>query len=264
MAWAVIDEAIRNAVVTGADPEHIAILDNFCWGDPNRPETMGTLVEAARGCHDAAIEYGTPFISGKDSLNNEYLGADGQRHAIAPTLLISALGLINDVNQAISMDLKKAGNLIYLAGDFQPTLGGSHLALVMGGGTTEEIPAPSKIAPRVYRAFHHAVNAGLVRSAHDLSEGGLAVAATEMCIGGRLGMDLTANSWFDQALHSLFGETNGCFLAEVTPGDMEDFEFHFSGLPLIKIGQVTSTPTLRIAGVEILVDELLAAFKTPA
>ena len=104
MAWSVIDEAIRNAVAVGADPERIAILDNFCWGDPLRPETMGSLVEACRGCHDAALFYGTPFISGKDSLNNEYLGADGQRHAIPPTLLISAIGIIHDINSAVTMD----------------------------------------------------------------------------------------------------------------------------------------------------------------
>ncbi|RPJ26216.1 MAG: phosphoribosylformylglycinamidine synthase, partial [Chloroflexi bacterium] len=114
MAWAVIDEAVRNAVAVGADPDRIAILDNFCWGDPLRPETLGSLVEACRGCRDAALLYRTPFISGKDSLNNEYLGSDGQRHAIPPTLLISAIGIIEDVNTAITMDLKEAGNDIYL------------------------------------------------------------------------------------------------------------------------------------------------------
>ncbi|HET9910029.1 MAG TPA: phosphoribosylformylglycinamidine synthase subunit PurS, partial [Anaerolineales bacterium] len=118
MAWSVIDEAIRNAVAVGADPDRIAILDNFCWGDPLRAETLGTLVEACRGCHDAALFYGTPFISGKDSLNNEYLGIDGLRHSIPPTLLISAIGIVQDVNQSISMDLKEAGNYVYLIGEF--------------------------------------------------------------------------------------------------------------------------------------------------
>ncbi|HEY3310655.1 MAG TPA: phosphoribosylformylglycinamidine synthase subunit PurL [Anaerolineales bacterium] len=264
MAWAVIDEAIRNAVASGADPEHIAILDNFCWGDPKRPETLGSLVEAARGCRDAAILHGTPFISGKDSLNNEYIGADGQRHAIPPTLLISALGLIDDVSQAVSMDLKKAGNILYLAGEFQPSLGGSHLALVTQSAFDEGIPAPSNIAPTVFRAFHRAVKAGLVRAAHDLSEGGLAVAAAEMCIGGRLGMDLSINPGFEQDLRNLFGETNGCLLVEVTQGAAEDFEFHYSGLPLMKIGQVSAKPVLNITGSEIPLDEILNAFNAPA
>jgi phosphoribosylformylglycinamidine synthase subunit PurSL len=134
MAFAVIDEAIRNAVAVGADPERIAILDNFCWGDPKRPETLGSLVEAARGCHDAALLFRTPFISGKDSLNNEYLGTDGQRHAIPPTLLISALGIMDDVTKAVTMDLKEAGNEIYLVGDFAPVFGGSHFSLTMDDG----------------------------------------------------------------------------------------------------------------------------------
>ncbi len=88
MAWAAIDEAVRNAVAVGADPDRIAILDNFCWGNPALPDRLGSLVECARGCYDAAVAYGTPFISGKDSLNNEYADADGTRHAIPGTLLI--------------------------------------------------------------------------------------------------------------------------------------------------------------------------------
>ena len=113
MAISVIDEAIRNAVAVGADPDRIALLDNFCWGDPLRPETLGSLIEAARGCHDAALHYRAPFISGKDSLNNEYLGADGLRHAIPPTLLISAIGIIEDVNRAVTMDLKETEDVVY-------------------------------------------------------------------------------------------------------------------------------------------------------
>src|SRR5512138_3690945 len=173
MAWAVIDEAVRNAVAVGTDPERIAILDNFCWGDPLRPETLGSLVEACRGCHDAALFYRTPFISGKDSLNNEYLGSDGQRHAIPPTLLISALGIIDDVNTAVTMDLKEAGNDIYLIGKFEPVFGGSHFSLVAGQSAEEPVPGVDEITPTVYKAFYQAVSSNLVRAAHDLSEGGL-------------------------------------------------------------------------------------------
>jgi len=262
MAWAVVDEAVRNAVAVGADPCRIAILDNFCWGDPKRPETMGSLVEAARGCHDAAIHYSTPYISGKDSLNNEYLGADGQRHAIPPTLLISALGITNDVRQSVSMDLKQAGNNLYLVGDFQPTLGGSHYALITSA-SSENIPSPSNSAPAVYRAFHKAILAGLIKSAHDLSEGGLAVAAAEMSIGGRLGIDLTLSVDADRTPPILFGETNGCILAEVSLADAAAFEKHFADLPLMKVGTITADPILKLAGTEIPVADLVAAFNTP-
>jgi phosphoribosylformylglycinamidine synthase len=247
MTWAVVDEAIRNAVAVGADPTRIAILDNFCWGDPLRPETMGTLVEACRGCYDAAVHYGTPYISGKDSLNNEYLGADGQRHSIPPTLLISAMGMIDDVSQSVTMDLKEAGNVVYLVGEFAPTFGGSHFNLTVDDGrqtVNEPIPAPSKLAPQVYAALHSAIQQGWVRSAHDLSEGGLAVAAAEMCIGGRLGLELSLES--DDPLRSLFGETNGCLLVEVEPKNTAAFEKLLEKLPKLRIANVAKKPALSV------------------
>jgi phosphoribosylformylglycinamidine synthase subunit PurSL len=255
MAFAVIDEAIRNAVAVGADPERIAILDNFCWGDPKRPETLGSLVEAARGCHDAALLFRTPFISGKDSLNNEYLGTDGQRHAIPPTLLISALGMMDDVTKAVTMDLKEAGNTLYLIGDFAPVFGGSHFDTTID----EAVPQVSEITPQVYKALHNAINAGLIRSAHDLSEGGLAVTAAEMCIGGRLGLDITP----PLTTRDLFGETTGCLLVEVSPANIARFEETFNNLPFKNLGQVIVDPVLKLNETTINVEDLTQAFNTP-
>lgn len=241
MAWSVMDEAIRNAVAVGADPKYIAILDNFCWGDPLRPETLGSLVEACRGCHDAALFYGTPFISGKDSLNNEYLGTDGLRHSIPPTLLISAIGVIEDITQTITMDLKEAGNFIYLIGEF----------------SAEQKPVPDvpSSTPQTYRALHQVIRNGHLRSAHDLSEGGLAVAAAEMCIGGRLGMELGIEP------SDLFREVNGCLLLEVLPANVSIFEKQLANYPFKKIGKVIAEPVLKIGFEEILVEELVHAFK---
>ena len=191
MAASAIDEAVRNCVAVGADPRRIAILDNFCWGDCERPETLGSLVRAALACHDVALALGTPFISGKDSLNNEfsYIDAAGERQSIAipPTLLISALGQIDDVAQCVTMDLKEPGNLLYLVGETQDELGGSHFALVhdlRGGQVPTVDPA---LAKRTFAAVHAAIDAGLVRACHDLSEGGLAVAAAEMAFAGGCG-----------------------------------------------------------------------------
>jgi len=243
MAWSVMDEAIRNAVAVGADPERIAVLDNFCWGDPLQPETLGSLIEACRGCHDAALFYGTPFISGKDSLNNEYLGADGLRHAIPPTLLISAIGIVQDVNQSITMDLKEAGNHIYLIGEFS-----------VEAKSVPDVPAAT---PRVYRALHQAITNGFVKSAHDLSEGGLAVAAAEMCIGGRLGLELDIED------STLFNEVNGCLLVEVSPVSASAFENQFANLPCRKIGSVTFNQTLKTTHEEIPVNKLVHAFNNP-
>src|SRR5688572_25855413 len=243
MAWSVMDEAVRNAVAVGADPQRIAVLDNFCWGDPLRPETLGSLVEACRGCHDAALFYGTPFISGKDSLNNEYLGTDGLRHAIPPTLLISAIGVVQDVNQSITMDLKAAGNSIYLIGEFS--------------AEQKSVPDVPSSTPQGYRALHRAIASGLVKSAHDLSEGGLAVTAAEMCIGGRLGMELVIEA------SAAFTEVNGCLLVEISLENVSAFEDHFANLPFNEIGKVTSDPILKIATNEIPVDELVHAFNNP-
>lgn len=245
MAVSVVDEAIRNAVAVGADPDRIALLDNFCWGDPSVPETLGSLVEAARGCYDAALHYQTPFISGKDSLNNEYLGSDGLRHAIPPTLLISAIGIIEDIGCAVTMDLKEPGNIIYLLGETRDELGASRWQLIQNipGGA---VPSQQAYAPALYRALHRAVRAGLVRACHDLSEGGLAVAAAELCVAGRLGLSLSVRG--DDPVVGLFSESNARFLAEVLPSDCAAFEAQLgSQLPWSKLGTVSADQFLSIS-----------------
>ncbi|MBN2386209.1 MAG: phosphoribosylformylglycinamidine synthase subunit PurL [Anaerolineales bacterium] len=270
MALAVIDEAVRNAVAVGTNPERIAVLDNFCWGDPLRPETLGTLFEAARGCHDGALRYGTPFISGKDSLNNEYLGTDGQRHAIPPTLLISAVGVVEDVAHSVTMDLKAPGDLVYLVGAFAPTFGGSHFDLVHGDDPSSvvEEPVPSVCAstPAVYRALHKLIHDGLVRAAHDLSEGGLAVAAAEMALAGRLGLRLDLP--LADPTRTLFGETTGCLLVEVQPEQRVTFESALADLPVVRIGLVADEPVLAVAAsnqslFSVPISDLAGAWRTP-
>ena len=141
-------------------------------------------------------------------------------------------------------------------------MGGSHFSKVIENSIAEAVPSPSKIAPDVYRAFHTAIQAGLVKSAHDLSEGGLAVCAAEMCIGGRLGMKLNIEFSPYQESHVIFGETNGCLLAEITPEDVKDFCELFSGLPIREIGLITSDSYLKINQVTISVAELVKAWST--
>jgi phosphoribosylformylglycinamidine synthase II len=244
MAISTIDEAIRNVVCVGGDPDRIALLDNFCWGDPKKPATLGTLVEACRGCHDASVYYRTPFISGKDSLNNEYLGSDGERHAIPPTLLISSISVIPDLYQTVTMDLKETGSAIYMLGDFQPRFQGSHFAQFSEIKYFDGIPGLPEKSLDIYRKLYQAIGAGFVNSCHDLSEGGLLVAAAEMCIGGRLGMDLTIDST-DPAL-ACFGETNGSILVEVPGLYAGEFEKLFSELPIQKLGVVSHSPSLTV------------------
>jgi len=278
MAASAIDEAVRNCVAVGADPRRIAILDNFCWGYTDRPETLGSLVRAALACHDLAVVLQTPFISGKDSLNNEftYTDAAGVKRTIAipPSLLISALGQVDDVSRCVTMDLKQAGNLIYQVGVTRAELGGSHLSLVEGltGGQAPAVDAAA--AKRTFAAVHAAITAGCVRACHDLSEGGLAVAAAEMAFAGGLGMSLQldavpqdcgdlAGAKGDACL--LFSESNTRFLCEVPPDAREAFERALNGVPHAVVGQVTSGTRLQIhetgASGVLVVDAELADLK---
>jgi phosphoribosylformylglycinamidine synthase len=255
MAEAVIDEALRNAVAVGGDPDRTAILDNFSWGNCEKPDRLGALVLAARGCQRAALAYGTPFISGKDSLNNEYRVGD-RTLAIPPTLLVSALSIVPDVARTVSMDLKQAGSRLYIVGETKAELGGSHYfeALGLEGG---RVPRPDlDLAPRVFRALHGAIRSGLVLACHDLSEGGLAVAAAEMAFAGDLGLDLALekmpsanwNSDCDPESTRLYSQSCSRFLVEVAEGSGTEFEKRMSASPSARIGTVTASAKLTIRG----------------
>lgn len=261
MAHAVVDEAIRNVVAVGADPDRVALLDNFSWGDPRRPSTLGDLGAAVKGCCDAALAYGAPFVSGKDSLNNEYVGSDGERHSVPPTLVITAVAHVPDAGRVVTPDLKAAGNALVLVGPSQTHWGGSHLDLLRAdtraGG---EVPPPIADAPERYRRLHTAIQRGLVVACHDVSEGGLAVALAEMAIGGRLGAEITTLPG-DDLTAALFGEANGRFVVEVAL-DALDALIDAVGEPATVIGTVTADPVVRVLDVRPLsVDELRTAWQ---
>ena len=232
MAASSIDEAIRNCVAVGSDPDRIAILDNFCWGYTDRPETLGALVRAAIACQDMALKYKTPFISGKDSLNNEfsYTQSDGTRKTISipATLLISALGQVPDVGNCVTMDLKRPGNVVYLLGQTFDEMGGSHWNLVneVSGGSVPRVDADRNRG--LYLNLHKAISAGLIRACHDLSEGGLAVAAAEMAFAGGFGLELELDKVCERDEISsgivLFSESNGRLLCEVEAANANEFE----------------------------------------
>ena len=267
MAGCVIDEAVRNCVAVGADPDRIAILDNFCWGNTERPETLGSLVRAAEGCRDVALDYGTPFISGKDSLYNEYTH-EGKSLAIPPTLLISAMGQVPDVRKCVTMDLKEPGNALFLVGLTCDERGGSHWSMVRGlsGG---RVPRVKKGTGRpIFRAAHAAISRGLVRSCHDLSEGGLAVALAEMAMAGGLGVDASLDRMaYDGDVAKpdarLFSESPTRFVFEVRPDLVSSFEEVFQGLDCATIGRVVEDPRLVVRGLpgKPLIDAPLSALK---
>ncbi len=276
MAASSIDEAIRNCVAVGADPKRIAILDNFCWGHTDRPATLGSLVRAALACRDLSIRFQTPFISGKDSLHNEfsYTGEDGNRQTISipSTLLISAMGQVDDVSTCITMDLKSPGNLLYQIGLTKDELGGSHWALVSGssGGSVPQVDIDGAIA--IFAATHRAIESKLIRSCHDISEGGLAAAISEMAFAGGFGAEVdVASIEVDGAntdLVRLFAESNSRFVAEVTPENQAAFESSMSGVAISRLGTVTNGDTVTISnsGTNLIsesLQKLKSAWQTP-
>jgi phosphoribosylformylglycinamidine synthase len=273
MALLAVDEALRNVVAVGADPTRTAIVDNFCWGNPNLPDRLGGLVRAAQGCHDAAVALRVPFISGKDSLFNEYRLADGSSRPIPGTLLISAIGILPDIRRVTSMELKRPGNLVYLIGVTGADLGGSLAQRLHGhqGGTAPVARLSS--ARRVFGAVHRAIRKDLVQACHDLSEGGLAVAAAEMAIAGGHGLeiDLRDVPVTDPGLVDstrLFAESPTRFLVEVTPAEAPALKKILGQTPHAKIGRVLDSPRLRVwSNGESVVDAnlhtLRARWQTP-
>jgi phosphoribosylformylglycinamidine synthase subunit PurSL len=253
MAHAAIDEAVRNAVCVGADPDHLAILDNFCWGNPDLPDRMGDLVRACKGCYEASLAFGVPFISGKDSLNNEYFDSrTGHKISIPPTLLISAVAIMPDIRRAVTMDLKQAGDYVYAVGQTRDELGGSAYYRLLGA-TGEHAPQPAANGPGIAGALHRAIMDGRVRACHDCSEGGWAVAGAEMALAGELGLELSLSEapggvFLPDDATRCFSESNSRYLVEVKPKDADAFEEWLSGLPVARVGFVTSPPVFVVRG----------------
>jgi phosphoribosylformylglycinamidine synthase len=248
MAATAIDEALRNLVAVGGNINHAAILDNFCWGDPEDEKELAALVRACQACYDVAKGFGVPFISGKDSLNNTWRGPDGKVRSIPRSLLISAIGVIPDASRAVTMDLKQAGDWVYLVGETRDELGGSHLWRVLKKPAKGIVPhVHVSRAKETFELIYQAIGRGYVRACHDLSEGGLAVAAAEMAFAGNLGLDLdlsralTNRPLPEAAL--LFSETPSRFLIEVPDIARPGFEELFRG-QAAPLGRVLKRPEL--------------------
>lgn len=225
---AAMDEAVRNAVCVGADPRHLAILDNFCWPRCDDPAQLGSLVRAAEACYDGAMAYETPFVSGKDSLSNQFTTEAGELITIPPTMLISALGMVDDVTLARTMDAKAAGNILLVVGNTTANLGGSHLAATGLAPIASDLRVPRvdlSVGPATAAAVASLIANRLIASAHDCSEGGLLVAAAEMAFAGRVGLELDLTNQPAQVELDLtakcFAETPSRYLLEVAPDHLD-------------------------------------------
>ena len=295
MALAAVDEAYRAHIALGGDPQRAVALDNFCWPDPvespANPDGAYKLAQLVRACEalrEACLAYGLPLVSGKDSMKNDAF-AGGRRISVAPTLLVTLVGIIDDVRKAPSTDLLAPGDLLYVVGATGRLLGASILerAITSPPGAPGRTPAkdrllgPCPVADpaehlRVYSAIAKAASGRALRSIHDLSDGGLAVAAAESCLGGGLGAELRldamprrgAGGGYPDAAALLFAEDTGRFLVSIRSEDRERFERSMAGLPLALVGEAGLEPRLRARlGGRVIIDaaleDLERAYKTP-
>jgi phosphoribosylformylglycinamidine synthase II len=268
MAASCIDEALRQIISVGGTLEEVAILDNFCWGNPDKPDRLGGLVRAAFGCYDTAKAYGVPFISGKDSFYNEF-SVRGKSTPIPGTLLISAISVMQDVNKALSMYAKGAGNLIYVVGNTREELGGSHyydLYKALGNQVPKVYPQEAK---QSFAALSQASAKGLVKSIHDCSDGGLAVALAEMAFSGGLGLEtflvevphIAPSGISNEAI--LFSESNSRFVVEVERAKQKEFQKQLKGCAFGLVGCLTGKTDFRVYGLdgEVCVDVDISKLK---
>jgi len=253
MAAACIDEALRQIIAVGGSLNEVAILDNFCWGNPDKPDRLGSLVRAAYGCYDAAKGFGTPFISGKDSLYNEY-SVHGKSVAIPGTLLISAIAVMEKTAQAVSMYVKNPGSLIYIVGPTHQELGGSHYYDLFNsiGNSVPKVNVGK--AKDTFNALSRASEKKLISAMHDCSEGGLAVALAEMAFAGELGIEVFLNAVPYTGLKRndfiLFSESTSRFIVEVNKDKQSEFEKVLKGISFGLIGCVSAKKEFKVYGLD--------------
>ena len=276
MAAASIDTAVRNAIAAGASRDYLAILDNFCWSSSEKPERLYELKMAAKACYDIATCYGTPFISGKDSMFNDFRGytADGKPTHIAalPTLLISAIGVIPDVAKAMTIDLKNAGDIIYIVGDTNDELGASEYG---GAGSVPVVDVKNNA--KTYDAVSKAIQglehsnilknvgmSGIVASAIGVGRGGLGVALAKSAVAGQLGVTVGLKNIVGNAKSAeakLFSESQGRILLSVRPEAEKKFAALLKGVPHARLGTVGGD-SLRLDSVDIPLTKLTESYRS--
>ena len=280
MAAASIDTAVRNAIAAGASLEYLAILDNFCWSSSEKPERLYELKQSAKACYDTAVAYGTPFISGKDSMFNDFRGYDSKGKnvhiAALPTLLVSAIGVIPDVSKAMTLDFKRVGDLVYLIGETNDELGASayfSMPEEIGRPTSNfggQVPCvDTKKNSKAYGAVSKAIQKGLVASAIGVGRGGLAVALAKSAVAGQLGVqaDLTKLRGSAKSAEAiLFSESQGRMLLSVPRSAQKEFEKVCQGVALTQIGEVIQPASVSIelpkAKVELPLSALTESYRS--
>ncbi|MEM0983716.1 MAG: AIR synthase-related protein, partial [Planctomycetota bacterium] len=264
MALAAIDEAVRNLVATGADPDRIAILDNFCWPSCGKPENLASLVRAAEGCYDAAKAYRTPFVSGKDSLNNQFTTESGRTIEIPPTLLITGIAPIHDLGKVMTSDPKSPGYFVLLlVGETQGTLLASHYEHVAGPQKGDLPRVDLEKGPDTARKIHTLIQQGLVHAVHDVSDGGALTAVAEMLIAAHspdapIGAEVTITDPVE-----CFDESPSRYIIEAAPHDVARIRELLGDTPCTGIANLNDSGAMSIAGERLSIEELTHAWRSP-
>ena len=251
MGTGTVDETVRQLVLAGTNPDKIALLDNFCMGNPEEPTELGRIVECAKGIREAALAYGAPYVSGKDSFYNYFETEEGPVN-IPVTFLCSGFGVVEDASHVRGASLRRSNSAIFMVGNTEDEMGASVYARVKGISGAKVPQTDCAKNYELYKAYYEkALTQGLVLSAHDLSEGGLAVAAAEMAFSGIGGMQIdldalpTTGSWQNNAV-PCFSESTGRFLVEVDEDMAAEFQAAMAGFPCARIGSATTDGQLTI------------------
>ncbi len=264
MAACAIDTAIRNVIAAGGTLDYIALMDNFCWCSSDEEERLGQLKAAAQACYDYAVSFGTPYISGKDSMFNDFKGFDQNgnpiRISVPPTLLISSLGVTEDVTKSISLDPKFAGDLIYIIGETKNELGASEYFSHQNqlNKTAENIgnnvpKVDEKLAKEIYRRYEKAAKNRLISSSLSPTFGGLIITLAKKAIAGQFGMeidlrniprskDLTRDDFL------MFSESQSRFIVTIDPKNKTEFEKLFKGISFAQIGKINNDENFTVKG----------------
>ncbi|WP_341812272.1 phosphoribosylformylglycinamidine synthase subunit PurL [Wolbachia endosymbiont (group A) of Conops quadrifasciatus] len=261
MAACAIDTAIRNYVAAGGNINHLALLDNFCWCDAYNPERLWQLKRAAEACYDFATAFKTPFISGKDSMFNDFKGYDenGEKVMISapPSLLISAIGVIENIENAVSLDVKMPGDLIYVLGTTHDELGRSEYQLYSGIDNNNVPKVDAKSARKLYERYNQAIKDGIIASTIAPNLGGLIIALAKSLIAGDLGAEIdlslvpigkTQNTDIINKI-IMFSESQSRILVTIAPQNQQRFEALFEDAAYSCIGKVTEKKVLNIKDV---------------
>ncbi len=267
MAAAALDMAVRNAVTAGVDFNHLAILDNFCWCSSDEPERLGQLKRAAAAIYDLAVLYETPFISGKDSMFNDFKGYDAQGKEVKisapPTLLVSSIGVIPDIEQSISLAPKMQGDLVYLLGETKDELGASEY-YDMNGALGQNVPRVNGAKNlELYKLYSAVARNRLIASAMPINLGGLGVALAKKAIASQLGMEIDLSGFALRPDKLLFSESLGRILVTVAPNNQKAFEKHFGSFAN-QIGLITNENKLNIKNIlSVEIKKLDEYYKQP-